>query len=154
MTRVDPFKIIGISVKTSNKDNRSSKDIGDLWAQFYKDKLLQKIPNQLSKDIYSIYTDYASDYLGDYTAIIGLKVSSLDVIPQGLIGRQFSGDYFTVVTAKGKMPDAVVNAWMEIWQRGDSLRRKYTYDFEVYDEKSQNGDQSEVKIYVAADKME
>jgi predicted transcriptional regulator YdeE len=47
------------------------------------------------------------------------------------------------------MPKAVVETWQEIWSSDKSLNRKYTYDFEVYGEKSQNGLNSEVEIYIA-----
>ncbi len=47
------------------------------------------------------------------------------------------------------MPNAVINTWLDIWNRNEELSRKYTYDFEVYGEKSQNGENSEVEIYIA-----
>jgi len=47
------------------------------------------------------------------------------------------------------MPKAIVEAWIDIWEKDKELSRKYTYDFEVYGEKSQNGENSEVEIYIA-----
>ena len=44
------------------------------------------------------------------------------------------------------MPNAVTASWKEIWSRGKELNRKYTADFEVYRQKSQNGKESEVKF--------
>jgi predicted transcriptional regulator YdeE len=148
------FNIIGIKVRTTNKDNQGSEDIGKLWGQFYSDNISDKIPNKLNNDIYSIYTDYKSDYTDEYTTIIGVPVSSLDNIPDGLTGRQFPADNFLKFTAKGKMPGAVVNTWLEIWKKDKELKRKYTYDFEVYGGKSQNGDLSEVEIFIATDQNE
>ena len=149
MTPINEFKIIGIAVKTTNKDGQSAQDIGKLWQQFYVEKLFDKIPNKLSSDIYSIYTDYKSDFTDEYTTIIGVQVSSLENIPTGLIGRQFPSDNFAIYTAKGLMPEAIVEAWIDIWEKDKELSRKYTYDFEVYGEKSQNGENSEVEIYIA-----
>ena len=146
---VDKFKIIGISIETTNERNKSQRDMGELWERFYARKISSKIPNKESEDIYSIYTDYESNYKGKQTAIIGLKVKSLDEIPNGLIGREFKGGKYIKFIAKGKMPDAVVKSWQEIWNRDEELNRKYTADFEVYGEKSQNGDDSEVEIYIA-----
>ncbi|MCO7317717.1 effector binding domain-containing protein, partial [Riemerella anatipestifer] len=51
--------------------------------------------------------------------------------------------------AKGEMPNAVINTWIDIWNRDEELNRKYTYDFEVYGENSQKGQDSEVEIYIA-----
>lgn len=149
MTTIKDFNIIGISVKTTNKDNQAAQDIGKLWQQFYEENLFDKIPNKLSHDIYSIYTDYKSDFTDEYTTIIGIQVESLENIPTGLIGRQFPSDNFVKFTAKGPMPKAIVDVWTDIWKRDKELNRKYTYDFEVYGEKSQNGENSEVEIYIA-----
>jgi predicted transcriptional regulator YdeE len=149
MTTIKGFNIIGISVKTTNKDNQAAQDIGKLWQQFYEENLFEKIPNKLSDDIYSIYTDYKSDFTDEYTTIIGMQVKSLENIPAGLIGRQFPSDNFEKITAIGPMPKAIVDVWTDIWKRDKELDRKYTYDFEVYGEKSRNGENSEVEIYIA-----
>ena len=143
------FKIIGISTRTTNKDNKAQQDLGQLWGEFYSENLFEKIPNKLSNEVLTIYTDYKSDFMEDYTTIIGMPVSTLDEIPNGLVGREFQANNFQKFTAKGEMPNAVVNTWIDIWKRDKELNRKYSYDFEVYGEKSQNGENSEVDIYIA-----
>ncbi|WP_443939254.1 GyrI-like domain-containing protein [Pedobacter sp. MW01-1-1] len=143
------FKIIGISTRTTNKDNQAQKDLEQLWGKFYTENTVEKVLNKSSKEIFSIYTDYETDYTGGYTAIIGVPVSTLDEIPNGLIGREFQPDNFRKFIAKGKMPDAVVETWINIWKNDKELNRKYTYDFEVYGEKSQKEESSEVEIYIA-----
>jgi predicted transcriptional regulator YdeE len=152
MNKMDGFKIIGISVRTTNKDNQSAKDIAELWGRFYGENLLQKIPNQLSQNVYSIYTDYKSNFTDEYLTIIGLRVSSLDNIPAGLVGREFGPEDFEIFTARGEMPKAIIDTWISIWQQGEKLQRKYSYDLEVYDENSQKGGLSEVKIFIATAK--
>lgn len=47
------------------------------------------------------------------------------------------------------MPNAVVKMWKKIWQKDTELKRKYTTDFEVYGQNSQNGDNPEVEIFIA-----
>lgn len=143
------FKIIGISTRTTNKDNQSQQDLTNLWGQFYAQNIFDKIPNKVSGNVLSIYTDYKSDFTDEYTTIIGVPVSTLDEIPAELIGREFSADNFQKFVAKGEMPNAVVNVWLDIWKRDKELDRKYSYDFEVYGQKSQNGENSEVEIYIA-----
>lgn len=142
------FKIIGISVRTTNANGQSVEDLGKLWGQFMSEVAL-KIPNTISEEINVIYTDYESDYQGTYTTIIGKKVSSLDEIPKGMFGREFPVEKFQKFIAKGEMPDAVVQTWKAIWEQDATLNRAYHYDFEVYGEKSQNGDQSEVDIFLS-----
>ena len=143
------FKIIGISTRTTNKNNQSQQDLTNLWGQFYAHNIFDKIPNKVSDNVLSIYTDYKSDFTDEYTTIIGIPVSTLDEIPTELIGREFSADNFQKIVAKGEMPNAVVNVWLDIWKRDEELDRKYSYDFEVYGQKSPNGENSEVEIYIA-----
>nr|WP_294861369.1 GyrI-like domain-containing protein [uncultured Fluviicola sp.] len=149
MTQRKGFKIIGISTETSNKDGEASAAIGALWGQFISENLLEKIPNQLDSDILCIYTDYESDYTGKYTCVLGLKVTSLDQIPTGLIGREFEDGNFQSFLAKGGLPEAIVDTWHTIWNQDETLNRSYTYDYEVYDDRSRLGEESEVDIYIA-----
>jgi len=143
------FKIIGISIRTTNKNNQAQQDLKKLWGQFFSENIIEKIPNKVSSSIITIYTDYKSDYTDEYTTIIGIPVSTLDEIPDRLIGREFQSENFQKIIAKGEMPNAVMNVWLDIWQRDKQLNRKYSYDFEVYGEKSQNGENSEVEIYLS-----
>lgn len=143
------FKIIGIAIQTSNQNNQSQYDLGKLWGKFYSENIIEKVPNKISSEILSIYTDYKSNFTEEYTVIIGVPVSSLNEIPEGLTGREFDKENFQKFIAKGEMPNAVVNTWKEIWEKEKELNRKYTYDFEVYGAKSQNAENSEVEMYIA-----
>lgn len=145
----DEFKIIGISSRTTNKNSQALQDLGALWGRFFSEAIAEKVPHKISDEIIAIYTDYQSDYTEEYTTIIGLKVSSLDEIPEGMVGREFPEENFQLFTAKGEMPNAVGETWMEIWNQDSQLNRKYTYDYEVYSAKSQNGENSEVDIFIA-----
>ena len=51
--------------------------------------------------------------------------------------------------AKGVTFNSVINTWIDIWTRDKRLGRKYSYDFEVFGEKSNNGDKSEVEIFIS-----
>jgi len=138
------FKIIGISIRTKNANNQAQQDLGKLWRQFYSENIIAKIPNKISSSILAIYTDYESDYAGEYTAIIGVPVSTLDEIPSGFVGREFEADTFRKFVAKGEMPQAVADTWGDIWQQDKELNRKYSYDFEIHD----GSDEVEILIAV------
>ncbi|MGI9525481.1 MAG: GyrI-like domain-containing protein [Weeksellaceae bacterium] len=151
MEKIDSFKIIGIVTETSNENGKASEDLGKLWQKFYSENIPDKIPHKIGNEIYSIYTDYKTNHTGNYTCIIGFKVDSIEEIPEGLVGKEIgSGNYHKYI-AKGEMPDAVVNAWKEIWKNNADLNRTFTADFEVYGDKSQNGGNSEVEIFIATD---
>jgi len=145
------LKIIGISVRTSN-DGRAIEDLGKLWNQFFQENIISKIPNQINQNIYSIYTDYESDYKGEYTTIIGLEVSTLDEIPDGMVGREFEQQTFKKYIAKGELHQAVGETWMKIWKDDENLNRTYLYDYELYTEKAQNPADAEVEIYIGVEK--
>lgn len=149
---INGFNIIGIAVRTTNQNNQAQQDLEKLWGQFFAEGIFDKIPNKASNDIIAIYTDYQSDYTEDYTTIIGVQVTELSQIPDGLIGRTFGDANFEKYTAKGEMPNAVVEVWQNIWQNDQTLNRAYNYDFEVYGAKSQNGADSEVEIYLSINK--
>lgn len=149
MITIEPFNIIGISVKTSNTTGNGAEDLGALWGRFFEEQIGSKIAGKVSESIYAIYTDYASDYRGEYTCIIGYQVDSLENVLEGLVAREFEGGKHIKFVANGKMPESVVQTWQEIWAQDSELNRKYTADFEVYGSKSQQGENSAVDIFIA-----
>ena len=70
------MKIIGISVKTTNENGQSTADIEQLWEYFFSKNIISHIPNKKNENIFSIYTDYESDFRGKYTTILGVEVTS------------------------------------------------------------------------------
>ncbi len=77
-TNIETFTVIGIAVRTTNKNGQSAKDIGALWNKFMSEDILSQIPNKIDNTIYSIYTEYEGDYTQPYTTILGCKVKSKD----------------------------------------------------------------------------
>lgn len=144
---LDAFSIIGIAVRTSNEEGKSAQDIGALWEKFMSENIIGQIPNKINQNVYSVYTDYEGDYTQPYTTLLGCKVTSLEEIPQGMVGKSFDESTYLKFTAKGNLADnAVYDAWVKIWN--EDLSRKYIGDFEVYGEKAQNLADAEVAIYV------
>jgi predicted transcriptional regulator YdeE len=142
------FSIIGISVRTTNENGQSGKDIPALWNKFIAEEILQQIPNKTSNDIYCIYTDYEKDHTKPYTTILGCVVEHLDLIPDGMVAKIVEGENYERFTAKGNLAEGIVfNEWMKIWN--SDLNRAFTADFEIYGEKAQNPENAEVNIYIA-----
>lgn len=141
------FNLIGISIKTSNKEGASGQDIGKLWGRFMGEKIQEQIPNKLGTEVLSVYTNYEGDHTNPYTAILGCKVSSLENIPAGMVGMSFPENEYQVFTANGNLMQGVIwNKWVEIFEK--PLARNYIADFEVYGEKSMNPEAAEVEIFV------
>lgn len=145
--KIEPFKIIGISIRTTNENGQASQEIAELWQRFMSENILSKIPNKIDNAVYSLYTEYESDHTKPYTAILGCKVENLDTIPNGMVGKSFDGGTYSKTTAKGDlMQSLVVNQWSKIFEM--KLDRTYDADFEIFGEKAQNPADAEVEFYV------
>lgn len=145
--KIESFKVIGITVNTTNENGQSTKDIGQLWEKFMSEGTANKIPNKVDETIFSVYTNYEGDHTHAYDTILGCKVSSLEEIPEGMVGQSFEGGNYGKFIAKGDLTKgAVFGAWMKINQQ--PLNRVFTADFELYGEKAQNPTDGEVEIYV------
>lgn len=145
---IQPFQVIGIWVRTSNENNLAEKDIPNLWSRFANENILNTIPNKIDNTIYSIYTDYEQDHTKPYTTLLGCKVSSLDIIPDGMIGKSFEGGTYMKFLAKGNLMEGlVIKKWLEIWEM--NLNRVFTTDLEVYGEKALKPSEAEIDILIA-----
>lgn len=82
---IEPFQVIGISVRTTNENGQSAKDIGQLWDKFMSEGISDNIPNKIDDNVFSIYTNYESDQTKPYDTILGCEVSSLKNIPDGMV---------------------------------------------------------------------
>ncbi|MDA9125757.1 GyrI-like domain-containing protein [Flavobacteriaceae bacterium] len=146
--KIELFKVIGIKIRTTNKNGQSAKDIGSLWAKFLSENIADKIPNKIDRSILSIYTNYQGDYTQPYDTILGCKLSSLNEIPKEMIGQEFNGGEYVKYVSKGSLNKGIVyQTWDKIWK--SDLNRAYTADFEVYGERAQNPENAEVDIFVA-----
>ncbi|SIS63016.1 Predicted transcriptional regulator YdeE, contains AraC-type DNA-binding domain [Chryseobacterium ureilyticum] len=146
--KIEPFKVIGIAVRTTNENNQAAQDIPVLWEKLMKENIVENIPNKIDNAIYSIYTDYEKDHTKPYTTLLGCKVENLDIIPEGMIGKSFEGGNYVKFTPKGNLAeDLVINEWIKIWNM--DLERIFTADFEIYGEKAQNPSDAEVDILIA-----
>ncbi|WP_426482447.1 GyrI-like domain-containing protein [Chryseobacterium sp. R2ACT005] len=146
--KVEPFKVIGISVRTTNENEQAAKDIPVLWEKMINEDILNSIPDRIDNTIYSIYTDYEKDHTKPYTTVLGCKVENLDNIPEGMVGYSFDGGDYVKFTTKGDLSKGlVINEWLKIWKM--DLGRIFTADFEIYGEKAQNPSDAEVDILIA-----
>lgn len=147
-TKKDAFTIVGISARTSNENGKAENDIPQLWQKFMAEGVAHRIPNKVDDTIYAIYTNYEGDHTKPYTIVIGCNVSNLDNIPEDLTVKMVPSSNYTKFTAKGDLTkDAVINTWMEIWNK--DLKRTYTTDIEIYGEKALNPTDGEADILIA-----
>ena len=143
--------IVGISRRTTNADGRSVQDIPATWTAFFQQNALEKIKNRsFPPTMYAVYSDYASDWKGEYSYLIGCGVTRAGAAPAGMEVRRIPAQTYAVFTVKGRMPDEVIMTWSQVWL--SELPRTYTYDFEVYDKRFASPVAKEVDICVAVDR--
>ncbi len=149
------IKIVGTMVRTRNSaefDPLTAK-IGPCVQQYFHNTLADQIPNRKNPGTtFSIFTEYESDYTGEYDYFIGEEVTDfgdLDGIFQTHIIPAQS--YILFTNGPAPMPEVVITAWQEIWQMSDEDmggKRAYLSDFEVYDERASDPQDTTVDIYI------
>lgn len=141
--------VTGIKIKTTNKDGKSVQDIGITWQKLFADGIYEKIPNKVNGKTIGLYTEYEGDYTKPYTFIAGAEVSQ---------EVQIGGELGSIIIPKGKyakfiiigdVQNSVGQAWQEIWNM--DLKRKYTCDFEEYQNNLSDMQKQEIHIYIALD---
>lgn len=147
------FDVIGIAARTSNEAEMQGRGvIPQLWQQFFADQVLAKIPHKADPAILELYYDFASDKDGEYTVLIGVRVTSTNAVPTGMVSLHVpAGKTAIFITEKGPVPQVVVDTWQKIWTLEDQgkLKHTYTVDYEVYDERSQDTANAQVEIHVS-----
>jgi len=131
------FNVVGIAVRTNNAAEASgSGEIPKIWQRFVKQEIAAKIPNRADQDLLVVYTDYQSDQNGEYTYLIGARVTSTADVPPGLTLKEIpEGGYAEIPTDKGPVASVIPKAWQRIWamsakELGGS--RAFLDDYEVY----------------------
>jgi predicted transcriptional regulator YdeE len=149
-----PAKIImGIKRRTSNADGRSVADIPACWQDFLSQNVAAKIPNRAKTPaFFAVYSEYESDWTGEYSFMIGSEVTKADMIPEGLAVTRIPPQTYAIFKAAGPMPDALLAVWMSVW--GTNLPRAYTCDFEWYDARFTRPENKEIDVYVAINEEE
>lgn len=145
--------VVGVTRRTSNADGRSVTDIPACWTEFLKTNAAAKIKNRAAPPLmYAVYSDYETDWTGEYSYMIGCGVTRAETAPEGMEVRRIPEQTYAVFNAKGQMPDEVLAVWAMVW--GSRLPRTYTYDFEIYDERFTRPKAKEVDIYIAIDPVQ
>jgi predicted transcriptional regulator YdeE/peroxiredoxin len=146
------FMVAGIAARTSNAKEMTADGIGKQWARLMQEEVLAKIPNKADASIVAVYTDYASDKDGEYTYLLGARVTSQAGLPAGVIARKIpSGKFAVFTTEKGPASKVVPETWVRINSLPKSAMggdRVYRADYEVYDERARDPQNLQADIYV------
>jgi CubicO group peptidase (beta-lactamase class C family)/predicted transcriptional regulator YdeE len=149
----DAFTVVGISARTSNvKEVTSDGVIGPMWGRLFQEGLLAKIPNKADQNIVAVYTDYAGDHNGEYTYVLGARVTSEAEVPAGMVAKKIPAQKFAVFTSeKGPAPKVVPQLWIKINSLPKTAtggNRQYKADFEIYDERATDPENLQMDVYI------
>lgn len=153
MENQEAFTVVGIAARTNNAKEASSDGIiGKQWGRFFGEGVAAKIPNRADENIVAVYTDYASDVNGDYTFLIGARVTKAESLPEGLVAKTVpAGRYAVFTSERGPVQKVVVDMWKRVWatpKRELGGDRAYQADFERYDQRSQNPADAVMEIHI------
>ncbi len=141
--------VASLTARTNNASPEMTGVIGGLWRKFYSPDCCPKLQNRADAYALGMYTDYADDEKGDYTAAVGCAVTTAEGLPAG----------FEVITVpKGKYAEFVIEGemdtdaqlaalsalWQEIWQTG--LDRTFICDFEEY--RSADPKRADIHVFI------
>ena len=149
------IKLVGITARTNNANecNVESGKVGPCVQSYFQNALMTKILHRKKPGTtLCAYTNYESDWTGDYTFFIGEEVTSFDDLAEGLETHTIAPQVYTKFTTEpGQMPNVCIQEWIKIWQMTpEDLggERRYSTDFEVYDERAADPQNVVLDIYV------
>ncbi len=153
VTEESGFSVIGVEARTSNaKEMTPESVIGKQWTRFMKENLAAQVPNKVDSTLLAVYTDYASDKDGEYTFILGARVTSATQVPKGMVARKVQpGRYAIFTSEKGPVAKVVSETWQRIWsvpKASPGGDRAYKTDYEVYDQRASNPEDAQVDVHV------
>lgn len=139
--------VAGIGVETTNKNMKAMADIGMLWGRFIGEKIIDTIPMRVNEKAIGLYTEYEGDYTKPYKFYCAVEVSSAIDEKDDIVTKVIQSGKYGKFTVKGHMQKAVGEAWEKIWSM--DLDRKYSCDFEVYHNDSEDINNQTIDIYIS-----
>jgi predicted transcriptional regulator YdeE len=132
---IDAFSVTGFQARTTNaaEQNPHTGKIGGLWQQFFGSSLFQP-----TAGVVGVYSNYESDAFGafDVTAGVPSEAIASGTAPANTQTVQIQAGQYLVFRGKGAMPQAVIDAWIQVWQHfglpRTDVARVYATDFEQY----------------------
>ena len=139
--------IQGMKTKTTNQDGKAMQDIAKVWKKLFTNGIYEEILNKVNMKTIGLYTDYEGDYTKPYVFMAGAEVSKVEKTKEGIESVIIPKGKYAKFVLTGDVQNAVGQAWQEIWKM--DLKRKYTCDFEEYQNNSEDMQKQEIHIYIA-----
>jgi len=137
--------VYGLSIRTYNA-TEMQPETGKIGALYQSFDTTVEVDYKNGERVYGVYYDYQSDHTGEFNVLAGFdgNASANQDLERVVIPKA----KYLVFTQQGEMPQAVINAWFDVWQyfsKDDAqYQRLFTVDFEHY----KSADQVEVHIAI------
>ncbi|MFG3440828.1 GyrI-like domain-containing protein [Nonomuraea sp. NPDC047897] len=137
ITDRDELTVVGFVVRTTNADelDPARARLPALWQRAGAPGAFAHVPGRMDEHLYAVLTDYESDHYGAYTQIVGIGVRTAPRLPEGMVAVRVPAAKAFRVAARGPMPQAIVEAWQQVWKHtesGGAPPRAFTTDLEVH----------------------
>jgi len=146
LATVEPFRVVGISIITTNENDKAAEDINALWERFFSESVGQNLTARADDVIYAVYSDYEGDHTKPYRITIGYRVPEDYKAPEGFHSVSVEGGDYGILSAQGQQPQALIQTWEAIW--GGDLDRALKTDFELYGQRFFETGVHEVLVHV------
>ena len=131
----ESFTVVGVTVRTNNSAEAGGQGkIPGVWQDTMTKGQLEQVPNRVGDGLVVVYSGFAPN--GDYDYTLGVRVSSADKIPDGMVKRTIAAGKYAVFQSQQGPPQEVIPA---LWQHINSLspqelggQRAHETDFETY----------------------
>jgi predicted transcriptional regulator YdeE len=156
-TELGEIKLVGITTRTNNangfSDDLSTNKLVATVHRYFHEGLAEKIAARKNPGrTFCVYTNYESDFTGDYTYFVGEEVANFDEVPEGFETLTIPAQSYAKLTNQaGPMPAVCIDMWKTIWEMSHSDlggTRAYIADFEIYDERSRDHNNTVLDIYL------
>ncbi|MHB8065052.1 MAG: GyrI-like domain-containing protein [Ruminiclostridium sp.] len=139
--------VVGFLVKTTNENNKAMMDIGSLWGEFLKKGSCATISGKVNEKTIGLYTDYEGDFTKPYNFLACCEVNNSDSIPADMVVKKIAEGKYARFIINGHVQRVVGEFWSRLWEL--PLDRKYSSDFEEYQNNSYDMENQEIHIYIA-----
>ncbi|MDK9701209.1 MAG: GyrI-like domain-containing protein [bacterium] len=155
IVKLDSFQVVGIEGKSSMKNNQIPK----YWEMFIpREKEVKAIADPNISYGFCFMDDEQCDEENEeteFTVFIGLPVTKVDQIPDGMKYRTIPACEYVVFTHKGKFnPNGLQRSYgyiYGVWLPKSNLKIESRFNFEYYEKgrfKGVDNDDTEIDIYV------
>ncbi len=144
------FKVVGIEIKTNVQECIDNNPHPKLWGDFME--RVGEIKNRVGEIYYGVSKEISKQECS-FTSMACVEVSSLEDIPEGMVGKTVPASKYAVFEHKGKVED-LTKTYERLYEKDmpkTGLKQKDIW-LEVYDDRFKvDSEDSVMEIWVSVE---